>query len=87
MSKGLQALDYLKREKRRHWIDNDKSSECLDNIEKDLKALEIIKVKKVSVSVLLELDNFTEYNHYCDMVGGCQKLTPEEYNLLKEVEL
>ena len=35
--KGLEALDYLKREKRRHWLDGDKSTECLDTIEKELK--------------------------------------------------
>ncbi len=51
------------------------------------KALEIIKEKQVNVSALLTLDDFTEYNQYCSVVGGCKKLTIEEYDLLKEVLL
>ena len=52
-----------------------------------VKALEIIKEKQVNVSALLELDNLQQYNDYCDMVGGCKKLTQEEFDLLKEVLL
>lgn len=37
MSKGLEALKYLKENKRKHWLDNDKSNECLNDIEKELK--------------------------------------------------
>ena len=51
------------------------------------KALEIIKEKQVNVSALLTLDDFAEYNEYCSVVGGCKKLTIEEYDLLKEVLL
>ena len=51
------------------------------------KALEIIKEKQVNVSALLTLDDFAEYNQYCSVVGGCKKLTIEEYDLLKEVLL
>ena len=40
MSKELEALQYLKENKRRHWLDNDKSNECLDIIEKALKEKE-----------------------------------------------
>lgn len=54
-------------------------------IEKELKALEIIKEKQANVSALLELDNLQQYNDYCDIVSGCKKLTQEEYDLLKEV--
>ena len=57
----------------------------LETIEKDLKALEIIKEKQINVSALLELDDLQQHNDYCDMVGGCKKLTQEEYDLLKEV--
>lgn len=43
MSKGLEALKYLKENKRRHWVDGDKSTECLDTIEKELKEHEQYK--------------------------------------------
>jgi len=55
-------------------------------IEKN-RAFEIIKQKQVSVGVLLVLDNLQQYNDYCDMVGGCKKLTEEEYDLVKEALL
>ena len=42
MNKGLEALKYLKENKRRHWLENDKSNECLDIIETELKRLEEI---------------------------------------------
>lgn len=58
----------------------------IDNeTQKKLKTLEIIKKKEVNVAALLELDNLQQYNDYCDMVGGCKKLTQEEYEFLKEV--
>lgn len=47
---------------------------------KKLKALEIIKDKKVYPSFLLNTKNLEEYNY-----ETIQKLTQEEYNLLKEV--
>ena len=50
-------------------------------------ALQIIIEKQVSVGTLLVLDDLQQYNDYCDMVGGCKKLTQEEYDLLKEVLL
>ena len=51
------------------------------------EALQIIKKKQVSVGTLLVLDNLQQYNDYCDMVGGCKKLTEEEYDLVKEALL
>lgn len=39
---GLEALEYLKENKRKHWLDDDKSTECLDTIETELKRLEEI---------------------------------------------
>ena len=38
INKGLEALKYLKENKRKHWLENDKSNECLDIIEEELKA-------------------------------------------------
>ncbi len=37
MEKGLKALEYLKENKRKHWLEDDKSDKCLKIIEKELK--------------------------------------------------
>lgn len=50
--------------------------------ENKLKALEIIKEKRVNVDWLLETDNVEEYNESLYV-----ELTKEEYDLLKEVLL
>ena len=51
------------------------------------ETLKIIVEKQVNVSALLTLDNLQQYNDYCDVVGGCKRLTEEEYNSLKEMLL
>jgi len=79
MSKGLEAL-----ERNKYEIEN---ADDFILIKKELKALEIIKKKKVNVSALLELDNLEQYNGYCAVVGDCKYLTREQYDLLKEVLL
>ena len=43
MSKELDALTYLKENKRRHWLDGDTSNECLKTIERGLNVLELFK--------------------------------------------
>ena len=40
MSEELKAIKYLKENKRRHWINGDRSRECLDIIENALKSNE-----------------------------------------------
>jgi len=55
-------------------------------IEKELKALEIIKEKRVWVDALIVM-SLKEYNTYCKDVWNTPELTQEEYNLLKEVLL
>ena len=52
-------------------------------IDKKLKALEIIKNKKVDVSWLFsrEVNDYIDYNVW----SGAKNLTQEEYDLLKEV--
>ena len=37
MSKGLRALGYLKENKRKHWLEGNKSDNCLKIVEKELK--------------------------------------------------
>ena len=49
-------------------------------IEKELKALEIIKEKEVDIKAFNDLQDLQDYNYYCS-----PELTQEEYNLLKEV--
>ena len=46
------------------------------------KVIEILKIKRVSIHILLETNSVAEYN-FC--VDYNQLLTQEEYELLKEV--
>ena len=39
MSKGLEAIKYLKENKRKHWLDGTISTECLDIIEKTTQSI------------------------------------------------
>ena len=64
------AVEYLAR-----------SEECR-TIEKTLKALEIIKEKKVNILLLELAENVDEYNERIVPNG---RLTEEEFELLKEV--
>lgn len=79
------------------------AEECLEVLEKNthchgeylkvkrsLKALEIIKEKKVNVSLLLNSQTLADYNEYvarsaANINSLCKFLTQEEFNLLKEV--
>ena len=82
MSKGLEALERI--------IESfyDKESEDIKCVKKELKALEIIKTKKVATFLLIWLMNkhtkktaLELYNRSCD---EDRQLTEEEYDLLKE---
>lgn len=74
--KGLEALQKLKQNN----IDNSHlfDDELLNTIEKSLKALEIIIEKRVDVAMFFENNNSVRHR---------KKLTPQEYDLLKEVLL
>ena len=79
MLKGLGQLQFLKR----NYCILKRERECAcDIIEKELKALEIIKNKNVLLS-LIKYNNLDGYNACC--VKYEETLTQEEYNLLKEV--
>ena len=88
MSKGIKALKKLDKEMSRlcgmDIAYDGKVFDLFSIVGKELQALEIIKEKKVNVSALLELDDLQQYNDYCNMVSGCEKLG-YEYDLLKEV--
>ena len=55
MNKDLEALKYLKENKRRHWLEGDNSNECLDIIETALKNYAALKDK---IAFLKEVDQF-----------------------------
>lgn len=88
---SLEALEELKQRDR----DDPRLffEELLDIIEKDLKALEIIKEKRINVRAFLKCchreDGLTIYNNQCDdrQEKESKELTQEEYDLLKEVLL
>ena len=87
MSEGLEALKDIREIFTCH--DFDFIEKC-DIIEKELKALEIIKEKKVNVSLLFNTKNHWDYNDYiCRaqiyLQSNSKCITQEEYNLLKEV--
>lgn len=84
MSKGLEALKDFKEDYCAICIGNCKKCE-LTIIEKELKALDIIKNKGVDILALQHYKNANEYNF--SLRGMFSQLTEEEFNLLKEVLL
>ena len=76
MSKGLEALEKVGE------TFGIKKMSVYKDIEKELKALEIIKEKRVDIGWLIRSKNCSKYNLG---VGSSQSLKKEEYNLLKEV--
>ena len=83
MSKGLEALQFMR--ERDMFLPS-----CASTIEKELKALEIIKVCSVQISWFTGLLKIhPHYNHvdYNFALADNRKLTKEEYELLKEVLL
>ena len=96
MSKGLETLEEIKEkykddnglQRRLNIIEKElKRLEEIDNVmflnNKKLKALQIIKEKRVWVDALIEM-SLKEYNDYCKYVWNTPVLTEEEWNLLKE---
>lgn len=88
MSKGLEALKNIKREKPTFFsaiYDGDMWKEDVEAIEKGLKALEIIKKKGINIFEIRFSYSLEEYN-MCKGEAG-DVLTQEEYTLLKEALL
>lgn len=86
MTKGLKALDLIfddLRQFEEHFLNGlaREDKERYKTIEKELKALEIIKEKRVDCKSLIECGDADEYNNLWFDIP----LDQEEFNLLKEV--
>ena len=89
MSKGLEALKHLEDKFRTSsWAkEMDFTCACFE-IEKSLKALEIIKEKRVSIDLLLicfETKKPVKYYNESLLAYNSGKLTQDEFDLLKEI--
>ena len=82
MSKGLKALNVLYETMPFVFEESRTRMRCLEIIEKELKALEIIKEKRVDIGWLIRSENCSKYNLG---VGSQQALKKQEYDLLKKV--
>ena len=87
MSDALEVLAFgKKRTKVVATINNEDallSKQEIEVIEKSLKALKIIKEKRVNADLLYYSKNLYDYSE--NIVGDNRMLTKEEYELLKEV--
>lgn len=91
MTKGLEALERI--------IETfyDKESEDIKAIDKELIALEIIKITRVDTNLIKLSENYDDYCfleaeklltlEYHNLTAKQQGITEEQYNLLKEVLL
>ena len=92
MNKELEALERLKNHTisyvgSDYKVSTDSREEQikdLELIEKSLKALEIIKEKRVDIGWLIRSENCSKYNLG---VGESQALKKKQYDLLKEILL
>lgn len=90
MSEGLEALNKLVShiETEYHSDDYYECKNAKDTIEKELKALEIIKKKGIDTIVFNNLHDYDEYLKYCELSEAFRSLfdyTKEKFDLLKEV--
>ena len=94
-SKALNGLEFICKilnEKRIDvkWLfkkDYNTIKNALLKAQKDRKALEIIKEKRVACDLLTNPNvmDYKKYNSHCDKYDFIVPLTEEEFNLLKEV--
>ena len=91
MSKGLEALEELKQELLEvvDYLDKKDVSYLapIHHIEKELKALEIIKKKVIVIPFLILHLSSNDLNGYNKAMDKKHKLTQEEFDLVKEVLL
>ena len=85
---GLEAIERIKKS---HYTaiavmgcERDSETEkAIEIVEKEHKALEIIKEKYVNVDLLWDVSSLEEYNS--EIMFSYQIITEEEFNLLREV--
>ena len=61
--------------------------EELAELEKELRALEVIRKKRVNARLIYRIDNDIQYNEKARQYYDCVPLIQEEFDLLKEVLL
>lgn len=83
MSKGLEALKVLVMSSTTIFNTKEQIDESINAIKKELKALEIIRNKRVNVRTFLQCENVEQYNR----ASFSDDLSQEQYDLLKEVLL
>ena len=85
MNQGLEALEYLKENHR--LPDEAITRGCVEDIEKELKALEAIRSKGINWREFKLCKTLEQYNEPIILYGllDVKPYTEEEYNLLKEV--
>ena len=86
MSKGLEALQYLDDIAHGRKMDLD-AHELKLIVEKELKALEIIKKYNIRPSDFIYHTSYKVYQCNMSFIGDDKLMSEEEYNLLKEVLL
>ena len=84
---GLEILEEIKDELYNFKDISEYSKNQFSTIEKELRALEIMKKKKVNVVIVLYSKNLEEYNSTVGFYFSKNQLTQDEYDLLKEVLL
>lgn len=88
--KGLEALDRIKsfdktrnRSAIEYLLEQENTETYFETIEKELKALEIIRKKGIDVDMIKYHKNLDNYNFA--LRGRYEHLTQKEFDLLKEV--
>ena len=88
-SKGLEALDKIDNEVLYGVYAQEHYSNEIETIRKSLKALEIIKEKRIDIESFYSsfIESDYDYNFYEKRYGtyGKYELTEEEFDLLKEI--
>ena len=85
MSKGLEAFEDIKTVMKKLFGGVEHCEKALDTIEKEIKALEIIKRKNVHIYTFMYYAKDNTYEEFNMLLDYMFDLTQEEYELLKEV--
>lgn len=83
---GLEALTWLVNKIPLVLLENN-SRKCIEDIEKELKSLQIIKSKVVHTRLLMQYNNETTVDDYNKLNAreDSELLTQEDFDLLREI--